>query len=69
VLFEGEITQRGCLWWLLEEVEDEDSKDSVEELLITLRLRVEDIISIGSMSNENRVALGGSPKVCLKSRM
>jgi hypothetical protein len=60
----GEMTQRGCLWWVEEGEEDDES-----EVLITFRLMAEDIISIGSMSKGNLVALGGRPKVCLKSRM
>jgi len=52
-------------------LEDEEcSEESVlDEELITFRLKVEATMSMGSMSRENRDALGGSPRVCLKSRM
>lgn len=72
VLLEGEMTQRGCLWW---EEEEETGEEEVlfegdeSEVLITFRLRAEDIISMGSISRGKREALGGSPSVCLKSRM
>jgi hypothetical protein len=63
------MTQRGCLWccWFEEEVEDTEASD--DEVLITFKLMAEDIMSTGSMSMGNLEALGGSPNVCLKSRM